>query len=436
MPPARGVLTLLAKPDFRRFYVGNATSQLGDGMMGVAISFAVIRLTGSAAELGYVLSARSMSLIVMLLFGGVIADRFPRLRVMITADLARCLSQATTAGLLITGHAQIWELTLLQAVHGTGTATFNPAMTGLMPSLVSSDRLQQAVALRGLALSVGYIAGPAIAGIVVTVTSPGWAIAADAATFAVSASQLARLRPRAAATPRGISFLRGLGDGWRELRGRTWLWTFISSSSASNTCYAAFLVLGPSVTARSHDGAAQWATLVSALGIGSLLGSVIAIRVQPRRPLFAAALAVVLFPLPTLALAAHVPIVAIAVLCVLAGAGTTVSNTLEETAIQRHIRPDALSRISAFELFGSLATQPLGQAAAGSLAAGAGVNTALWIGGCGHMLSALAALAVPAVRRLPPGPSPSPMGRARWSPRPAARDDRWRAFLRAHAAAI
>jgi MFS family permease len=405
MLPARNTLTALAQPDFRRFFVGNATSLLGDGMAGVAISFAVIHLTGSAADLGYVLSARSFSVISTLIFGGVIADRFPRLRVMITADLARFLTQAATATLLVTGHALLWELMLLQAALGAGSAIFNPAVTGLMPSLVGSGMLQQANALRGLAMSAGYIAGPAAAGIIVTAASPGWAIAVDAATFAVSASQLARLRPRAAASPSRASFLRDLRNGWTELRAHTWLWTFVVSCSFNNACYSAFLVLGPAVTARSHDGAAQWATLLAALGIGSLLGGAVAIRIQPRRPLLAAALAVALFPLPTLGLAARAPIIAVAVLCVLAGAGTTVSNTLQETTVQRHVRPDALSRISAFELMGSLASQPVGQTAAGPLAMGVGVFPALWVAGCAQMLNVLGILTVPAIRRLSAWPT-------------------------------
>jgi MFS family permease len=406
MFPARNTLTALAQPDFRRFFVGNVTSLLGDGMAGVAISFAVIHLTGSATDLGFVLSARSVSLITTLIFGGVIADRFPRLRVMITADLARFLTQAGTATLLATGHARLWELMLLQAALGAGSAIFNPAVAGLMPSLVGSGMLQQANALRGLATSAGYIAGPAAAGIIVTAASPSWAIAVDAATFAVSASQLARLRPRPAASPSGASFLRDLRKGWTELRVHTWLWTFVVSGSFSNACYSAFLVLGPTVTARSHDGPAKWAALLTALGIGSLLGGAVAIRIQPRRPLLAAALAVALFPLPTLGLAARAPVMAVAVLCVLAGAGTTVSNTLQETTVQRHVRPDVLSRISALELMGSLASQPVGQSAVGPLAMGIGVFPALWVAGCAHMLSALGTLTVPAIRRLSAWPAP------------------------------
>ncbi|MDX6390413.1 MAG: hypothetical protein QOJ73_1476 [Streptosporangiaceae bacterium] len=400
MLPAPGALALLSQSGFRRFFIGYATSLLGDGMVGVALAFGVIHLTGSAADLGYVLAARSVPLIATLLAGGVIADRLPRRQLMIIADVTRLASQAITATLFITGHIQIWELMLAQAVNGAATAIFNPAITGFLPSIVTSDQLQKANAMRGLAASAGYILGPAIAGILVTATSPGWAFAVDAGTFAVSACQLARVHPRSQAPVPGTSLLRDLRDGWTELRTRTWLWSYTVFCSAGNMFYAAFLVLGPVVIAHSRNGAAWWAVLVAALGAGALLGSIAALHIRPQRPLRAAALAVMLFPLPTLALAAQLPTAGVAVLCVLAGAGTTVSNTLSETAIQRHVRADALSRISAFSLLGSLATQPLGQAAVGSLGAGVGVFPALWIAGSAHMLSALSALSVPAIRRL------------------------------------
>src|SRR3954469_7631672 len=116
-PSAAGALAALREPDFRRFFIGQSASLLGDGMVGVALAFAVLDLTGSPADLGYVLAAKSIPLIAGLLVGGVIADRLPRRRIMVTADLARFLGQGAMATLLISGHARIWELAALQAVH-------------------------------------------------------------------------------------------------------------------------------------------------------------------------------------------------------------------------------------------------------------------------------------------------------------------------------
>ena len=131
-PASGGVaaLAVLKERNFRRFFIGQSTSLLGDGMVGVALAFAVLDITGSPADLGYVLAARSIPLVAVLLIGGVIADRFPRRRIMVTADVARFAGQAAMATLLISGQARIWELAALQVLHGAATATFNPASTG------------------------------------------------------------------------------------------------------------------------------------------------------------------------------------------------------------------------------------------------------------------------------------------------------------------
>jgi|SRR5450755_84459 MFS family permease len=401
-------LAVLAEPNFRRFFVGNATSLLGDGMVTVALSFAVLDLTGSPADLGYVLSARTVPRLAVLLFGGVIADRFPRRRMMIAADLTRFVGQGLVAALLISGHARIWELVVLLAVHGTATAIFNPAITGLMPAIASDDHLQQANAFRGLAISAGTIIGPAIAGVVVATTSPGWAIAVDSATFVISAMQLARLNLPAQELPHSQSFFSDLLDGWAEFRRRRWIGAYISCASFNNMFYAAFMVLGPAVALHSYGGPIAWAALVVSLGIGSLLGGIVALHIRPRRPLRTGAFGLVLFATPTIGLAGNFPVSVVAAFCLLAGAGTTLSNALAETTLQHHVDKKVLSRISSFELLGSDAAQPIGQAGTGPIAAAIGIYPTLWIAGCAQLVNAIVTLAIPTVRNLPARPDPIP----------------------------
>jgi MFS family permease len=407
-------LAVLSERNFRRFFVGQSASLLGDGMVGVALAFAVLDLTRSPADLGYVLAARSIPMVAVLLIGGVIADRFPRRRVMVTADIARFLGQAVAATLLLSGHARIWELAVLQALHGAATGTFSPASTGLIPSIVTGSRLQQANALRGLSISIGSIAGPAVAGVLVATASPGWAIAADAVTFAISAIMLSRLRLPAHLPPPAQSFLRDLREGWSEFSSRTWVWTIVTAASFTNMLFSAFLVLGPTVSEHSLGGPAAWAAIVTALGAGSLVGGIAALHVHPAHPLWTGVLALALCPLPTLGLAAHLPAIAVAGLAVLCGIGITMFNTMLETALQHHVPDRSLSRVSAYDWFGSLACQPIGQATAGPLAAGLGTYPVLWLAGTAQLLAALVTLAVPAVRRLPAGgdrqkPTPAPI---------------------------
>src|SRR4051794_34236478 len=199
-----GVLRLR---EFRLLFAAQAISWFGDRMVSIALAFAVLGLGGSASDVGLVLAFRMVPLVATLLAGGVIADRVSRRAVMVAADLARVLTQGAIALLLITGHASIWALALLSGATGAATGFFNPASTGLLPAVVPAERLQEANGVRATALSGGEIVGPAIAGVLIAGVGPGWALAVDAATFAVSGLLLA---PAAAGAPgaRGDDLVR------------------------------------------------------------------------------------------------------------------------------------------------------------------------------------------------------------------------------------
>src|SRR5512142_3043100 len=110
----------LEEREFRLLWLGQATSAIGTSLVPVALAFAVIDLTGSASALGIVLSAGLVSRVVLLLVGGVVADRLPRQTIMLAADLLRTASQATVALLLLSGRAELWQLVVLFALFGAG----------------------------------------------------------------------------------------------------------------------------------------------------------------------------------------------------------------------------------------------------------------------------------------------------------------------------
>jgi hypothetical protein len=398
-------LAVLRERDFRLLFCGQAVSLLGDGMVNVALAFAVLGLGGSAAEVGLVFAARMLLLVACLLAGGVVADRLPRRAVMVSADLARLVTQGTLAALLIAGAAEIWMLAVLAGLTGAATGFFNPASTGLTPALVSAERLQQANALRGLALGVGEIAGPVLAGVLVATVGAGWALAVDAATFAASAAFLSRLRLPAALARAGASFLAELREGWDAFRGRTWVWTFVAGAAAGNVLFACWNVLGPVVAEHELGGPAVWGAIVGAFGAGSLAGGIVSLYARPRRPLVVANLAVLVFTLPLAALAIPLPAPAIAAAGFICSAGLMLSNTVWESTLQRHIPPRSLSRVSSYDWFGSMAFQPLGLALWGPVAAAVGVSPALWTAFVLQVVSVLAVLAVRDVRRLPAYPA-------------------------------
>ena len=393
-------LGALREREYRLFFAGQSVSLLGDGMVGVALSFAVLDLTGKAADLGYVFAARSVPLVGFLLVGGVFADRLSRRAVMVGADLVRVGTQGGLAALLLTGHAHLWQVIVLQTIGGAASAFFDPALTGLTPLLVSREHLQQANALRGLSTSAGVIAGPAIAGVLVATAGPGWALAADAVTFAVSATCLAALRlPPHARLPKQ-RFLHDLRDGWHEFSSRTALWSAVIAASIANMLSAPFFVLGAAIAKSDLGGAGAWALILSAFGIGAFAGGVVALRLRPHRPFVAAFVAYLPFGFPSALLAFHASAYAIAAIALVAGAGLMAGNATWETALQRMIPPAVLSRVTAYDWFGSLAGQPLGYALVGPATAALGTTATLLLAAGVTTTSNLVVLSLPSIREV------------------------------------
>ncbi len=393
-------LGALRERQFRLLWLGQATSAFGDGLVPVALAFAVIELTGSATDLGLVFAAGLIPRVVLILVGGVWADRLPRQLVMLAADVLRCLTQALVAAALLTGAARIWQLLLLSALYGVGDAFFAPATTGLVPETVHADRLQQANALMGLTRSGFWMIGPIVSGAVVAAAGPGWAFAVDSATFAVSAWCLALIRLPRLPRPTATRFIAELRDGWRELTARTWVWASIVYFSIWNVAIAPLFVLGPFVAERSLGGASSWGLIGTCGGIGSVLGGAVALRLKPRRPLATGYLAIGTCALEPALLARPFPTAVIALSAVLGFGSLAFSNALWFTALQERIPREAISRVSAYDWLGSLVFQPLGYVVVGPMADAAGTSTALLLSAAILASSSVAIALVPGVRNL------------------------------------
>ncbi len=405
-------LTVLRAREFRLLFVGQAVSLVGDGMLMVALAFAVLDLTGSVSDLGFVLAAYRAPTVVAVLAGGVVADRVPRRAVMVAADLVRCGALAVSALLLIAGDARLWELLVLLALVGAAAGFFYPASTGLLPLTVAPDLLQQANGLRAVSQASGAIIGPAIAGVLVAAAGPGWAIVVDAASFAVSAGSLALLRLPVHVPPARQRFLRDLSDGWLAVRSRTWVWASVLVAGAFGNLFTpAFVVLGPTLARQHLGGASAWAAILSVQGAGSVFGGLLALRRRPRRPLLWSSLAWSLLVAPNVLLAFVAPLAAIAAGAFVGGCGLAIGNTLWETTLQRHIPAEALSRVSAYDWFGSLAFNPIGYAVMGPLAVAIGTRTTLLIAATWFLTSSIALAALPSIRDLredQPAATPAP----------------------------
>jgi predicted MFS family arabinose efflux permease len=391
---------VFGRRDFRLLLTGQAVSVMGDRMVSVALAFAVLELGGSASAVGLVLAAAMLPFAATVLAGGVVADRLSRRRVMIAADLVRVATWGAMATLLVTGVAEVWALAVLAGVAGAATGFFNPASTGLLPEVVPAEEIQQANALRSAANSGSEIAGPLLAGLIVAGAGAGWAIAVDAATFGVSAVCLTLLRVPERAAREATSFLADLRAGWTAFVARRWVVAFVAYFAIGNMLWAAWSALGPVYADRELGGAGPWGVVLGSIGVGAILGSVVATRIEPRRPLVVVSLCEGLFALPLAFLAANAPLAVLAFGALLCGVGLMIGMSVWESTLQRNIPGESLSRVSSYDWFASYAFYPFGLAVWGSVAAGIGLATALWLA-FGLMIgSALVLLAVPDVWRL------------------------------------
>ncbi|HVU79343.1 MAG TPA: MFS transporter [Gaiellaceae bacterium] len=370
----------LREREFRLLFAGRTISMIGSAMAPVALAFAVLDVTGSKADLGLVLAARQIAVIVLLLFGGVWADRLPRHLVMVWSNLLSGGSQAAVAALLLTHHASIGALAAFAAVNGASSAFFFPASSGIIPQTVPEPLLQQANATLRLALTSINIGGAAIGGVIVATAGPGYAIAVDAGSYAAAALALAAMRVRAPDRTGATSVLHELGHGWRDFWSRPWLWAIVIQFGFVNAAYTgAVLVVGPAVAKAHFGGAGAWAAFMVATEIGSIASGAVLLRWRPRRLLRTATLAVFALALPLVAFARPEALPVVVAAGFLAGAGSEIFGVLWDTTYQQEIPNELLSRLTAYDALGSWVLMPIGFAVAGPVSTAAG-DSATFLG--------------------------------------------------------
>jgi len=396
-----GRLPALREPAFRSLFLGQSLSYLGDRIAPIALAFGVLESGGSAAGLGVVIASGTIPFAVFALAAGVWADRLPRQRLMLASDLVRAAVQALTGALLIAGAAEVWMLAALAAIYGTADAFFSPAMNGLVPQTISSARLQEANALLGGSRSTANVIGPAIAGVLIAIADPGGAILLDALTFVVSAAFLARLRLGPAEAESEASFLAALRGGWSEVISRSWLWSVLGAMAVYHVIVLpAVFVLGPVLAERELDGASSWAIISAGFGLGSVVGQLLIYRLPFDRPIRASAAALVVASTQAAVIGSGLGTWGIAVLEAIAGVAVSLFFTLWETSLQQQVPARALSRVSSYDFFASAGLMPIGLIVAGPVSEGLGLHATLHLMSAVGVASALACLAVPAVRGL------------------------------------
>lgn len=395
-------LTAMKDRNFRWFFLARAITMITGSMSSIALAFAVLEIDNDARSLSFVLAAFTVSNIVFLLFGGVVADRLPRALIIQTCYVIDILSIGAMAALLFAGTATIPLLVVLSVVNGASSAFVLPAMQGIIPQLTTPENLQQANAMLSFVRSAVTIGGPVIAGILVATAGPAWAMIVQALGWLVAIPVLALVKLPPPGHAGGTTMFHDLRVGWHEFWGRSWLWTVVLAFMVMNAIHVgAWGVVGPYI-AKNNDllGIAGWGWVVSAEGVGVLLMTLVLLWFPLKRPLRYGMIGMAAFAIPVTVLGLHPAVVLLAIAAFIAGAGAEVFSTGWNLAMMENVPGDKLSRVYSYDMLGSWVVMPIGTLLFGWLITQADAATVLVASGVVYAVVALLTLFVPSVWRM------------------------------------
>ncbi len=413
--------TLLANRNFRLLLIGRCVSLLGDGVFLVALAWEAYTLSNAPTALALLGIAMSVPLIVLLLLGGVVSDRYDRRRVMLLADALRAALLLLLGALALGGDLRLWQMMMIVAVYGGAQAFFDPASEAIVPELLPASQLGRANALDQLTRPLALrLAGPAVGGLLIGLGGAGIAFLLDAVTFIGSAATLWLMSARFRASRAGAGSLAEGGsiglategllgsgtavelrEGWSYVRRHIWLWgTFASAGLAYLLFMGPTEVLLPFMVKHVlHGSGTQLGIVLGAGGLGSLACALVMGR--SGLPSRSVTFIYVVWTLATLAVVGYGLATAMWQLMLaslafnlLETAGTIVWATLK----QRHVPGELLGRVSSLDWLVSIGLLPLSLALTGPLSAALGVRTTLIAAGLAGALATLGGLMLPGMR--------------------------------------
>ena len=379
-----GTLAAFRSRDFRLLWSGQTVSFVGDAAFIVALGWRVTDLTGKASSLGFVLALESLAMLTTLLWGGVLADRYPRRRLMIGSDLARCAVIGVFFALEVTGRLDLHAILVLAALFGAADGFFQPAFGGIVPLVVEAPMLPSANSLLGVARQGSAVVGPAVAAALYGTTGPAVVWAIDGCSFLVSATALWLARPRVVEPQARLGMRRELAEGFRYVASVPWIWTGIAAATVIlMVAMAPYTALLPRVVqSHYHRGVGSYGLLFSAMAAGMVAGSLAWAKWHPRRlrvVVCFAAFGVNDVGIVVLALSPWYPLAvgAAAWRGLWIGVGIAAWTTLITELVPEHL----LSRVFSFDFFGSLGLTPVGFVLAGAVASVVAPTAVLAVGG-------------------------------------------------------
>ncbi len=368
---------ILSRRNYQRFLAARLISNFGNGMGTIALAFAILHMRGgSATELGIVVGSTSLTYLILSPFGGVIADRYGRIRMAAITDTWGGVVLLAQAIWFTTGHVPFWFLLLAQINFGAMWAIFWPSLSGIVPALVEEDQLMTGNALTQMGSNLMLILGTSIGGWIIATKGSSTALIVDAVTFIISGLTVVTLRHLTIAPePTENTVIEDLLHGWKVFLSFRWIVIVVFGFSSVFMCWSAIdSVLGPLLAIEKFHGATSWATIVAAEFVGYLSGSLIALKVRPKYPMRFLLLGTYAICGYLVALAFSNSVWLIAIFAFFFGVNFDLWGAIWSTALQREVPKESLSRVSAFDGMGTLLTRPIGLALAAPLAHAIGLK--------------------------------------------------------------
>jgi MFS family permease len=399
----------LSVPNYRRYFTGQVVSLSGNWVQIVAETWLILQLTNSALAVGVNTALQFAPLLLFGAFGGVLADRFDKRRLLMVTQAAMVVPAVALWVLVSAGAVEPWMVFALVFLRGSFLAVDNPARQSFVIEMVGPDRVVNAVSLNSALVHMARMAGPAVAGILIATVGVEPCFLVNAATFAAMLVALRRMRPSELTRPVPTRRRRGaLREALRYVAATPALAVPLAMMALVGTLAFNFQVLLPLLARFSfHGGPGAYATLVIAMGAGSVVGALVAGargRVSPQLLIASSAA----FGLCTL-LAALAPTLTLAAIALaLTGAASVTFAAGVNSTLQLAVEPAMRGRVMALYSVVFLGSTPIGGPLAGWLAGTAGPRAGLVLGAVAAMAAALGAWAM--LRRAErPGVMPVPM---------------------------
>ncbi|MEV6673415.1 MFS transporter [Streptomyces sp. NPDC051162] len=388
--PKGGTFSSLRIRNYRLFATGQVVSNTGTWMQRIAQDWLVLSLTGSSTAVGITTALQFLPMLLLGLYGGVIADRCPKRRLLLITQTAMGVTGLALAALTLTGHVQVWHVYLTALALGLVTVLDNPARQAFVVEMVGPDDLRNAVSLNSANFQSARLVGPAVAGVLITAVGSGWAFLLNGLSFIAPVAGLLLMRTaelhKVDRAPRGKGQLR---EGLRYVAGRPDLiWPIVLVGFIGTFGFNFPIWLTAYVDDVFHAGAGTYGLLNTLMAAGSLVGALLAARrgTSRLRVLVGAAL---LFGLLEITAALAPEFWVFALLLVPIGMFGLTINVTANSSIQLGTDPAMRGRVMSLFMMVFMGGTPLGAPLVGWATDAYGARVGFCAGGAVSVLAAL-----------------------------------------------